>query len=343
VRKILLYLATALAVVVALLAFRPAFTPRIAPAGVASLERVTLGGTPQWVLIRGRSLENPLVLFLHGGPGMPLMYLAHSFQGDLENDFIVVQWDRRGAGKSYSPDVDPKLIRMSQELADAEQLIDLLGQRFHQAKVIVVGHSYGSRLAIELADRRPDLVRAYVAVGLDACGETEARTIQDAWLRSEATVAGDAKTLAAINRGQLWDREAALFRYGGEVVGFKSFWPLVIKGLLAPEYSLQDAFSVSKGVSFTHKHMLYDLLDPGSPLIDSVPRLSVPAFFFTGRADYTTPFSCAERYYDHLADPSKHLVWFNHSAHFAFLEEPLRFAEALREVARETGNSQLRP
>jgi len=343
VRKILLYLAAVVTVIVGLLAFRPGFTPRIASAGVASLERVTLGGTPQWILIRGRSLENPLVLFLHGGPGMPLMYLAHSFQASLENDFLVVQWDRRGAGKSYSPDIDPKLIRMSQELADAGQLIDLLRQRFHQAKVIVVGHSYGSRLAIELADRRPDLVRAYVAVGLDACGDTEARTIQDAWLRSEATAAGDAKTLAAINGGQPWDREAALFRYGGEVAGLKSFWPLVIKGLLAPEYSLRDAFNVSKGVSFTHKYMSYDLVDPGSPLIGSIPRLTVPAFFFTGRADYTTPFSCAERYYDHLEDAAKHLIWFDHSAHFAFLEEPQRFAEALRQVARETASSQLRP
>jgi pimeloyl-ACP methyl ester carboxylesterase len=87
------------ATVIAFLGLRPAFTPYIAPPGVASLEQITLGGTPQWVLIRGRSRQNPLVLFLHGGPGMPLMYLAHSFKRGLENDFIVVQWDRRGQGK----------------------------------------------------------------------------------------------------------------------------------------------------------------------------------------------------------------------------------------------------
>jgi len=336
VRKTLFYVLILAAIVVAFVALRPAFTPHIAPPGAASLERITLGGTPQWVLIRGRNRENPLVLFLHGGPGMPLMYLAHSFQPDLEKDFLVVEWDRLGAGKSYSPDIDPKLMRMSQELADAEQLIELLQQRFRQPKVIVVGHSYGSLLGIELAYRRPDLVRAYVGVGQVACGEAEAEAIQDEWLRKQAVAAGDTDTLRAINSGQPWNREAALFRYGGEVVGMKSYWPLVMKGLFAPEYTLRDALNVPKGVAFTHRYMVYDLLNPSSPLVDDIPRLTVPAYFFIGRSDYTTPFSCVERYYDRLDDPSKHLVWFDHSAHFPFLEEPQRFRQELLQVARDS-------
>ncbi len=336
VRKVLLVVAGVLAFAIAVLALRPSFTPPVGRTGEASLEQVTLGGTPQWVLIRGRNRANPVVLFLHGGPGMPLMYLAHSFQRGLEDDFVVVQWDRRGAGKSYSPDIDPKLMRMSQELADAGQLIELLRQRFGQNKVIVIGHSYGSLLGIELAYRRPDLVRAYVGAGQVACGATEARAIQDAWLRKKATLAGDSNTLAAMNSGQPWDREAALFQYGGEVTGMKSFWPLVAKGLLAAEYTLRDALNVRKGVSFTHKNMEYDVLDPSLPLINNVPKLIVPVYFFTGRSDYTAPSSCAERYYDALDDASKHLIWFDHSAHFPFLEEPQRFHQALLEVARDT-------
>jgi pimeloyl-ACP methyl ester carboxylesterase len=69
---------------------------------IASLEQVTLGGSKQWILIRGSNVNNPVLLFLHGGPGMPTMYLAHDFQRELERGFIVVQWDRRGAGKSFA-------------------------------------------------------------------------------------------------------------------------------------------------------------------------------------------------------------------------------------------------
>jgi pimeloyl-ACP methyl ester carboxylesterase len=72
------------------------------PDSIAALEQITLGGSPQWVLIRGANRSNPLLLFLHGGPGMPTMYLAHDFQQELEQNFVVVQWDRRGAGKSFS-------------------------------------------------------------------------------------------------------------------------------------------------------------------------------------------------------------------------------------------------
>ncbi len=336
--KTVVFMAIVGVTAIAVLWFRPAFTPSIAPPGVASLERITLGGTPQWVLIRGRDRRKPLALFLHGGPGMPLMYLAHSFQRALENDFVAVQWDRRGAGKSYSPGIDPKLMRMSQELADTVQLIEILRRRFSQAKVIVVGHSYGSLLGIALADRLPGLVRAYVGVGLDACGDAEARAIQDDWLRKEAMGAGDATTLGAIESGQLRNREEALFKYGGVAGGMKSYWPLVAKGLLAPEYTLRDALKVPKGVAFTHRLMQYDLLDPSLPLIDVVPKLTVPVYFFIGRKDYVTPFSCVERYYADVDAPSKRLVYFDRSAHFPFLEEPQRFYEALLQVARDTAS-----
>ena len=75
---------------------RRGYTPQYkSPKSVASIEQISLGNRPQYVLIRSKSIENPILLFLHGGPGMPTMYLAHDFQRDLERDFVVVQWDRR--------------------------------------------------------------------------------------------------------------------------------------------------------------------------------------------------------------------------------------------------------
>ena len=322
--------------VIAGIAFRPAFTFSIPSPGIAALEQVTLGGTPQWILVRGHDLSRPIVLFLHGGPGMPSMFLAHAFQSDLEKDFVVVHWDRRGAGKSYAPDIDPQLMRVSQELSETEELIRLLLERFGPHQVILVGHSYGSYLGVEFAKRHPDLVAAYVGVGQTACGAVEQSTIQDEWLRGQALLWNDADTVTAIDRQTSWDRESALFMYGGEVVGMKSFVPIIMLGLRSPEYTLRDALNVPKGVQFTHKHLIYDV-DAGldQPLIDAVPSLSVPVYFFSGRHDMTTPSACAERFYANLESPSKHWVWFEHSAHFAFLEEPERFHEELTKVARD--------
>ena len=104
----------ALGVVAALLlvfALRPGFTaPILRPDAVASLEQLDLSGARQWVLIRGQP-NKPILLFLHGGPGMPTMYLAYAFQRPLERDFLVVQWDRRGEGKSFPSTQDPSRIR----------------------------------------------------------------------------------------------------------------------------------------------------------------------------------------------------------------------------------------
>ena len=90
--------------------FSPGHTPAIrGPNSIALLERIRIGNVDQCILIRGNDSSLPVLLFLHGGPGMPAMYLAHAFQGELEKEFVVVQWDRRGAGKSYREDISSTL------------------------------------------------------------------------------------------------------------------------------------------------------------------------------------------------------------------------------------------
>jgi pimeloyl-ACP methyl ester carboxylesterase len=314
---------TAVTLVVVL---RPGFTPPILRQGaVATLEEVNLNGAPEWILIRGQR-DKPIVLFLHGGPGMPAMYLAYAFQRPLERDFLVVQWDRRGAGKSLAATRDPSRIRTSQEIADAVSLIELLRARYGQKRVILVGHSYGSYLGVALAQQHPELVRAYVGVGQVACDPAGDAALQDAWLRGQSAAAGDQATLAQIGRPD-WDRESALFRYGAEVRKWRSITPMILTGLAAPEYTFSDGLAVPKGVAFTHKSYVYD--GPRLPLYDSVKALSVPVFLFEGRSDYTAPTDCAARLFAGISAPSKTWVWFDRSAHFPFLEEPERFHQAL--------------
>src|SRR6202158_3247699 len=109
--------------------FTPGRTPAThRPKGIASLERIRIGGVDQYILIRGNDASLPVVLFLHGGPGMPAMYLAHAFQRELEKDFVVVQWDRRAAGKSYRADISSTLTT-EQLVADTVELTNLLRGR----------------------------------------------------------------------------------------------------------------------------------------------------------------------------------------------------------------------
>ena len=311
---------------------------KVVAGSVAILERVRLGGAEQWILVRGRTRDNPLLLFLHGGPGMPAMYLAHAFQHDLENSFMVVHWDRRGAGKSYSKKIPPESLAISRQLSDTFELVHLLRLRYGKPRIYLVRHSWGSLLGLIAASRHPELFQAYVGVG-QVVDDGEARRLQLEFVTREARARGDQKALEAIARGP-GSLEDYLFRYGAELRGATSWWPLLRIGLRAPEYSFWDSMKVPRGVSFSHAHTRDDVL-MGRPIREAIRRVAVPVWFFAGRRDYTSPSELVARYAAEVEAPRKELVWFEHSAHFPFLEEPVRFAAEMRRV-REVAESRTR-
>jgi len=127
---------------------------------------VRIGGIEQWITIKGSDSANPVLLVLHGGPGDPFSPYADSLFAGWDKDFTVVQWDQRGAGRTYGktgPAIEPTMTieRMSQDgIEVAEYLRRHLGKR----KVILMGASWGSILGIMMAHARPDLFYAYVGM-----------------------------------------------------------------------------------------------------------------------------------------------------------------------------------
>lgn len=309
---------------------------KVVPGSVASLERMQLGGVPQSVLIRGRSRTNPVLLFLHGGPGMPAMYLAHAWQRPLENDFTIVQWDRRGAGKSYFGDIPPHYLTVRRLLDDTYELANILRGRFAQDRIFLVGHSWGTYLGMLAVRERPDLFRAYVGVGqMTGAGheDTVAARLQAEFIRREAARRGVPEAVRELDAEGRSVVEKWVFRFGGEVHAATSWWPLMRLGLQAPEYTLGDVLRIPKGLRLYSRAMTFDV--PADTLRDDILSVQVPVYFLAGRWDETTPSELAERYFARLAAPRKEWVWFEESAHFPFLEEPARFAQVMRRIAAE--------
>jgi pimeloyl-ACP methyl ester carboxylesterase len=314
------------------------FTPGRTPAihernSIASLERIRIGGVDQYILIRGNDASLPVLLFLHGGPGMPAMYVAHAFQGELEKEFVVVQWDRRGAGKSYREDVTSTLTS-EQLVADTVEVTNRVRARFHADRIYLVGHSWGSYLGMLVIARHPELYQAYVGIGQLARSSPIAG-IQDEFIRRSATRMGDQKAIQELEEKGGSVRETLLFKFGGELHNAESYLPLLLTGLAAPEYSLRDARNIPKGVSLYTKHFVYNSIS--GELMDAITDVQVPVYFFTGRYDYTDPFALTEQYFSRIHAPEKHMVWFEESAHFPFYEEPAAFERQMREVLNATG------
>ena len=324
--------------VVAVLLWKRPHTPAVRddagreiPGAVASLERVELGGVAQWILVRGRA-EKPIVLFLHGGPGMPMMWMAHRIQRPLEDEFLLVHWDQRGAGKSFAE--LPPVESMTDEtiLADALTLVNLLRQRFGQDRVILVGHSWGTYIGTLFADRHPELLHAYVGIGQVTGGE-RAHEATDAWLRRRAAELERPEAILDLDERGSAAREKWLFEFGGELQAETGYLPFIWTGLRAPEYGISDVTSVGRGSSWSSEHMREIAID--EPLESAIRCLAVPVFLFLGRTDYVAPSDLAAGWLDRMRAPVKRAIWFERSSHFPHYEEPDAFQAALRGVSRE--------
>ena len=132
------------------------------PNSIASLEKITLGGEDQWLIIRGEDVNKPVLLFLSGGPGASEAARVLRFNQELEKHFVVVIWEQRGCGKSY-PSLNPKSsLTVDQYASDLIELSEMLRARFDEKKIYLVGHSWGTIFGTRAVQQRPELFHAYV-------------------------------------------------------------------------------------------------------------------------------------------------------------------------------------
>ncbi len=342
----------ACAVGIGVLARQPAFTPPIkdengqaVPDSLASLEKVYLGGAEQWILIRGWKASNPVLLFVHGGPGAAEMPYLTPVIGELEKHFVVVIWDQRGAGKSFPAGQAISKMKISQFVSDACELTRLLCERFQQKKIYLVGSSWGSVVGVLTMQKCPELYHAYVGAGQVVYMQENER-ISYEWVLSQAREKGDAATIRQLEqigpppytgdwKRKLLAERRLLEAYGGEVYGSPTgaMGMLMKSLLLSTEYTLEEKLNYARG-AFNSLALLWPHV-MAINFLEQAPKLEVPVYFASGRHDYETPFELVERYYQVLEAPYKEMVWFEDSAHMPAVEEPAKFSAFLVEKVRQ--------
>ena len=164
---------------------------------IAESSELVLGGVSQFVLMRGKSTANPVLLLLHGGPGDPQAPLFHHYNRALDDHFIVVNWDQRGAGRSFHDSIPPETMTVEQLIADTHELTGYLMQRFSKTKIFLAGHSWGSYLGTKVVDRHPEDYWAYVGIG-QVADQVRSETLSFRAVLSEARARGNAKAVEAL-------------------------------------------------------------------------------------------------------------------------------------------------
>jgi pimeloyl-ACP methyl ester carboxylesterase len=310
----------------------------LVPGSIAEIEYLRLGGLDQWVMIRGESLANPLLILLHGGPGFSETRLFRRFNAPLEKSFTVVYWDQRGTGKSFDRKIPRSSMTVEQFIADLDELVDAVCTRVGKNKVAIFGHSWGSALGVLYAARFPEKVAAYVGsgqIGDWSAGESAsyAFALAEAERRNNRTALRELRAIGAppYDARSVWTERTWLQHFDGQL-RVSALWNMGRIVLGGPEASVFDLPNILRGFRFSLDAMWAEV--SGLNLLKLAPALQMPVFSFLGRHDHWVPPETSVAYFDVLTAPSKRLVWFEESGHEPFVDEPAKFNTAMVEWVR---------
>ncbi|NLP16998.1 MAG: alpha/beta hydrolase [Clostridiales bacterium] len=305
---------------------------------IYELRKIELNGRKEWISIRGTDKDNPILLFLAGGPGGSQMAAVRHTLSKLEKHFVVVNWDQPGSAKSYNAG---KNISVENYIDDGYELTKYLCDEFNQEKIYLVGESWGSALGIFLADKAPELYHCVIGTGqMVAFLETE--LIDYEFAMEIAENKNDTGKLQKL-------KENGPPPYYGKNVTWKSAEYLqylsdymmrnpkihnsgynTLRDLFSEEYGIIDKINYFRGIVTTFNHVYPQLYE--TDLRINYAKLGVPIYFFIGRHDINAPTSLVEDYFETLTAPHKELVWFENSGHSPWINETDKFIDELLRV-----------
>ncbi|MFN3972805.1 MAG: alpha/beta fold hydrolase [Gemmobacter sp.] len=311
----------------------------VIPGSLSERTTVEIGGIPQSMIIQSVDPANPVLLFLHGGPGMTEFFMEQDYPTGLEQHFTMVWWEQRGSGMSFSADIPPETMTMDQMISDTIEVADYLRDRFGQDRILLLGHSWGSYLGIQVAAKAPDRFLAYVGMA-QIVHQLRSEVMAHDYLLSTYRSRGDAAMVRKLEAAPVsmedglspaWMRlrDAAMHRAG---VGHTRDIDSVITGIFLPvwrvrAYTVMDKINVWRGKLWSRPFFWEELLR--DDLAARLTTFELPVYFFVGRYDQTANPTLSRAYFDAIDAPVKGFYEFENSAHSPLFEEPERATQIL--------------
>ena len=296
---------------------------------------VKVGDIEQWIQIRGEDRDNPVLLILHGGPGLAYVPFTPTFRS-WEECFTVVQWDQRGAGKTYGRNgkAGSGAMTIERMVQDGIEVTEYILKHLNKNKLILFAHSWGTLLGALMVARRPELFSAYVGTGqIVAMASSEAISYDMAIERARAV--GNTKALKALEKigrppyqdaktwmtKQMWvTKIAPQPGTGRNLPGFSSI-------LFSPGYSLKDVYRLFTWYTFSPAKLFQQIMSYDARLLSTT--FETPFFLFQGDCDMGTPAGPVEDYFATIQAPHKELLLLKGESHTAVLSMPDVFLKEL--------------
>lgn len=310
---------------------------------------VNINGVKQGMFIQSKDPRHPVLLFLHGGPGMPEYWMTQRYPTGLEEYFTVAWWDQRGSGLSYSSTIPPETMTYEQLIADTVAVTNYLRARFHQEKIYLMAHSGGTFFGIQVAARAPELYYAYIGMA-QMVYQLESEQRAYTYALAEYKKLGNTTMVRNLEAAPptmtvplppAYDglRDGYMHELG---IGTTREMKSVITGIFLPswlsrELTLPEKINLWRG-KFSSMKMLRNTAF-ATDLTKQVTALDLPVYFFSGAYDYTCSYTLAKAYLEQLKVPVKGFYTFAESAHTPLFEEPKKVQQILLEDVLRGANS----
>ncbi len=301
--------------------------------------KYNINGVEHSVFIKGQNVSNPLLIILHGGPGLSDFYFWQTHNKKLEEKYTVVTYDQRGSGLSYNDSISKNSLTFSQLENDALKLINLIKTRFKKDKVFLIGHSAGSITGINLVKNNPKLFSAFISIGQVVNGYSNEKisleySLSKAIANKDTIAINELKDLKSRYPNQnkknslsdLYLSRKWLRKFNGDLCQGTTMNGLYVNmDPTAKKYYNEKL--ISKGESFSMVSMWDEVMK--IDLFKSVTKIDVPIYFIAGRCDYNTPSILTYKYYRKIKAPIKKFIWFENSGHYTPFTEPDNFNDLL--------------
>ena len=318
--------------------------------GVDEQLYIPLGGQEQYVLITGRDVTNPVIIYLHGGPAAPDAMVMYTFADDLMKDYTLIGWDQRGAGRTYyrnrAADPENRTATFEQALEDLDELVDYARERFGQEKVIIMGHSYGTALGSRYVLAHPEKVSGYIGVGqVVSFREGDTLSYQDALEKARA--AGDdtsemEKLYEAFAADPTLENMLALRQpvaaYHSAAKEPNNIW----LGMSSPYFGIDDLKWFMVQVTSQEKFLslnrqLFDSLDSIDAWTTAArgAGFEMPVHIIMGSEDWICPVELAREFVDGISAPQKDFTLIDGCGHSPHNAAPDEFDAAVRKALEQ--------
>lgn len=320
------------------------------PGSVAEKIYIEVNGRKNGLIIRGKSENNPVLLFISGGPGVPQYWLNDSYKtkypNNIEDEFTVCWWDYIGEGLSYDASIDPSEITLEKLTDDACVVCDYLKERFGVEKVYLMAHSGGTMLGMNLAIEKPEYFYCYFGMG---------QVTNPGYDRHEAGYKYMKDYFEKTNqKGNLKKLKALVCEKNGHIVlndkYHEGYWEKILlkAGCGTTREMRSDAFGIFFPQMLSHCYTLTEKINywKGKALLAKSPysaeskkiyelvETRIPVIFLSGTYDYTTPIDDVRTLYEKIESKEKAFYEFSESAHSPLWEENEKVLEVMRSYVR---------